>query len=204
MPWVASSFSTVLLHLGLNELLPTGLKRLATFRKTFIFHAVARTCIINMDARLWSGGVSVLQAANVAAFAIAIALNASLGSSNKAISDAHRTAFTPAGYAFSIWGVIYTLMAGFVVWQCHPSRAGWVGQLVGLWFIANCLANALWIVAFTQEWGNLWVSTVVIVGLLATISVLYTSFRLTEKMTFIQYLVTNVYISVYLGWVSGA
>ncbi len=35
--------------------------------------------------------------------------------SNKDVSDAHPTAFTPAGYAFAIWGIIYTFGGVFTV-----------------------------------------------------------------------------------------
>src|SRR5699024_1050869 len=33
------------------------------------------------------------------------------------VSDAYSNLFAPAGFTFSIWGVIYVLLAGFVVYQ---------------------------------------------------------------------------------------
>lgn len=37
--------------------------------------------------------------------------------SNGAMSALHPTLLTPAGYAFSIWGVIFTGLVGYTVWQ---------------------------------------------------------------------------------------
>jgi len=37
------------------------------------------------------------------------------------ISDENPTLITPAGYVFSIWGVIYILLAIFVISQALPS-----------------------------------------------------------------------------------
>ena len=38
------------------------------------------------------------------------------------ISDALLTRFTPANYAFSIWGIIYTFVIGFAIYQALPSQ----------------------------------------------------------------------------------
>ena len=40
------------------------------------------------------------------------------GNSIGDISDLYPVRITPAGYAFSIWGLIYTLLGIFVVSQC--------------------------------------------------------------------------------------
>ncbi len=70
------------------------------------------------------------------------------------ISAKYPTLITPAGYAFSIWGLIYLLLIGFVVYQ-------WVGrspekdlqslQPAGIWFFISNLANAGWIIAWTSD-----------------------------------------------------
>ena len=39
--------------------------------------------------------------------------NTTIGSVSKDLN----TLFTPAGYAFSIWGIIYLLLFGFVIYQ---------------------------------------------------------------------------------------
>jgi hypothetical protein len=45
-----------------------------------------------------------------------------IGKSQKYLSDKYNTLITPPGYTFSIWGVIYTLWALFVLLQFAPNR----------------------------------------------------------------------------------
>lgn len=64
--------------------------------------------------------------------------------------------FTPAGYAFSIWGLIYLLLLGFAVYQ---GRSLFVKvknddfvEKTGFWFILSCIANAAWIFCWLYEY----------------------------------------------------
>ena len=88
------------------------------------------------------------------------------------VSDDLNNLFTPAGYTFSIWGLIYLLLLGFGVYQ---ARSLWNKNAddsfvtdVGWWFIISCAANCLWIVC----WLNLWVGWSLIVMLILLISLL--------------------------------
>ena len=60
--------------------------------------------------------------------------------------------FTPAGYAFSIWGVIYLLLLGFAIYQGRSLfvkvRDDAFVERTGVWFITSCLANIGWIFAW--------------------------------------------------------
>ena len=42
------------------------------------------------------------------------------GNTMQTVSDNYRNFFTPAGYAFSIWGVIYLGLLGFVFYRPIP------------------------------------------------------------------------------------
>ncbi|WP_452223938.1 tryptophan-rich sensory protein [Lacinutrix chionoecetis] len=99
-----------------------------------------------------------LQIANGFAFVCVIVMNylSNTGLLNNTtigeVSKTYNTLFTPAGYAFSIWGLIYLLLLGFVVYQ---GRSLFVNvrddQFIlktGLWFIVSCIANCLWIVTW--------------------------------------------------------
>lgn len=44
--------------------------------------------------------------------------------SNGAMSARHPTLITPAGYAFSIWGIIFTGLVVYTVWQWLPAQRG--------------------------------------------------------------------------------
>ena len=64
------------------------------------------------------------------------------------VSDSHPTAFTPAGYAFSIWGVIYLFGCLFMLDQLRPSRHDWASATLGGKMAWNLAGNCLWIFAF--------------------------------------------------------
>jgi hypothetical protein len=66
---------------------------------------------------------------NIIAYVLTVLVNGLAGSTtilggrNTAqVSDANPTLVTPAGYVFSIWGVIYILLGVFVVFQALPSQ----------------------------------------------------------------------------------
>ena len=167
--------------------------------------------------RRWIDGAWAI--ATACLFVVTLACNASAGSLNAQVSDEHRTAFTPAGYAFAIWGIIYTFGACFCLWQLAPSKWAWQegvpasgGTVAGWrlpgtarqWFIANFVANALWIFAFTQGWGgNLWLSTVIIfLGVLAPLLVLHRRLDVggPGPITFREWAAVHCFVSIYGGW----
>ena len=53
------------------------------------------------------------------------------------LSARYPTPVTPAPYAFSIWGLIYLSLIGFVVYNARA------GTRVGGWFLVTCVANCL-------------------------------------------------------------
>ncbi len=65
------------------------------------------------------------------------------------ISDLYPTLVAPAGYVFSIWGVIYLWVLGYAVYQALPrQRQQPVLRQVAPWFGLSCAANSLWIFAW--------------------------------------------------------
>ena len=74
--------------------------------------------------------------------------NTTIGS----VSDDYRSVFTPAGYTFAIWGLIYVLLIFFAIYQ---GRSLFVKvtddsfvEKIGIWFILSCLFNSLWVFAW--------------------------------------------------------
>lgn len=125
-----------------------------------------------------------LPCVNVVAFIVVIVINAisSSGAISKygigEVSDLYQTLITPAGYAFSIWGIIYFSVAVFVIWQIIPSVRDdhIVFHCIGWWFAISCLFNCLWIVCFVQAtpiaW--IWVSTVLLFTIFGSLLMLIT------------------------------
>jgi len=72
---------------------------------------------------------SVLRYGNILLFALTVVVNSLAGGTKiiggqltAAVSDANPTLITPAGYVFSIWGIIYILLGVFVVYQALPGQ----------------------------------------------------------------------------------
>lgn len=96
-----------------------------------------------------------LQIANIIAFIATVCINylSNTGAINNTtigeVSASMNTLFTPAGYAFSIWGLIYLLLLGFVVYQSRSLftsvRDNAFILKTGWWFVLSCVANMVWV-----------------------------------------------------------
>jgi hypothetical protein len=68
------------------------------------------------------------------------------------ISDRFRVLFVPAGYVFSIWGLIYIGMVVFAVFQALPSQRGNPRlERIGYLFVLSGLANITWLLLWHYE-----------------------------------------------------
>lgn len=88
------------------------------------------------------------------------------GNTMKTISDKYHNLFTPASYAFGIWGVIYLGLIAFIVYSfsiLRRERERAVIDSIGIWFIISCIANALWVVSWLTDAIGL---SVLIMGIL--------------------------------------
>jgi hypothetical protein len=110
----------------------------------------------------------------------------------------------PANYVFSIWGVIYTLLIGYAVYQARPSqRANPRLRRVGYLFALSSIANGAWLVLFHYEYFPLTMVAMVIVLLSLTGIYLRLDMGKTEVSRAEKWL-TQVPFSVYLGWITVA
>lgn len=115
---------------------------------------------------------------NIIAFALMIALNAMAtsiplgGQTPPEISAKYPSLFTPAGFTFSIWGLIYLGLLLFIIYQALPrQRANVSLGRVGALFKVNCVANAAWILAWHYDF--LILSVLIMACILATLIVIY-------------------------------
>lgn len=75
------------------------------------------------------------------------------GKTNAEISDKYHTLITPAGYAFSIWGLIFLGLLAFGVYQGLGSqRTNTRFRTIGWWVVLNVLCNAIWSPLFNNEY----------------------------------------------------
>jgi hypothetical protein len=88
------------------------------------------------------------------------------------VSDALYTYFTPANFAFSIWGLIYLGLTGFVVYQALPAqRDNPMMRRAGYPFALTSVLNAAWL--FAWHYGYFVLSVVLMLALLATLLTIY-------------------------------
>ncbi|MDO5734757.1 MAG: TspO/MBR family protein [Eubacteriales bacterium] len=88
------------------------------------------------------------------------------GISQKSVSAAHPTLITPAGYAFSIWGLIYLLLLvalGFNAYQPTAKNHEHFNRKNSILFLLSCGLNIVWTFSFLFKWFT--VSAVCILAL---------------------------------------
>jgi hypothetical protein len=88
------------------------------------------------------------------------------------ISDRFPSLFTPAGYVFSIWGIIYLGWLAYTVYQALPAqRTNPRLRAIGWPYVVSGVANSLWI--FLWHYNRFTLSLAVMLVLLASLIVVY-------------------------------
>jgi benzodiazapine receptor len=150
-----------------------------------------------------------LRYANIIFFGLTVVVNSLAGGTTliggqvtAAVSDANPTLITPAGYVFSIWGVIYMLLGVFVVYQALPSQQGKEYQSkIGWLFVLSSLINIGWLFLWQFEYLSL--SVVLMFLLLATLISIYVRLRIGKSAVSLRVrLAVQLPFSVYLGWIT--
>ena len=127
------------------------------------------------------------------------------GVDTAAVSDSFPNLFAPAGVTFAIWGVIYLLILGFVLYVFGFGRSKKsvlntktltdVTKLLTL----NLAFNSVWILAW--QYKVIWLSVLLMIGILVTLIMVLEKLRgvaLTGK----EYVLARLPFSVYFGWIS--
>ena len=123
------------------------------------------------------------------------------------VSNSYPSLFTPPGYVFSIWGVIYALTIVFMIYQGRPNQRNeaYVAE-IGFLYLIGAIANMSWLLIFHYSYGNpqlLAGSIVPMVVLLLTLLSIYQHLGIGKReMPRNQKLAVHLSISVYLGWIS--
>jgi len=155
-------------------------------------------------------GTRFLQAVNVLGYVGVVAVNVLAsalplgGKTTAELSDAYPNLFVPAGYVFSIWGVIYLLLLAFTVYQASPARRG-EGFLskIGYLFALSCALNISWI--FLWHYEYVIPSLLPMFALLISLILIYTRLDIGRgSPSRGERLWVHLPFSVYLGWITVA
>ncbi|MBN1154239.1 tryptophan-rich sensory protein [candidate division KSB1 bacterium] len=123
------------------------------------------------------------------------------GKTTGELSDNFATLFKPAGYVFSIWGIIYIALLVFVIYQLLPKvRNSELINIISIYFILSCIANIAWIFAWHHERFGL--SVLIMFVLLFSLIKIYTGIH-TEYLDHYSSAKWTVFVpfSLYLAWI---
>ena len=120
------------------------------------------------------------------------------------ISDRFDVYFVPAGYVFSIWGVIYVGLIAFAIFQALPAqRDNPRLRATGWWITVGGLANSVWILLWHYEQFPL--TLIAMLVLLATLIATYLRLGTGRtKVSTVETWTVRVPFSIYLGWITVA
>jgi hypothetical protein len=158
-------------------------------------------------------GTRILSILNLIGFLLMISMNFLanyLPINNKTdaeISSQYPNLFVPAGYTFSIWGVIYLLLLGFVGYQLYQVFTNHEStdfiRKIKFWFFLSCIANAAWIIAWHHE--RIILSLAIMLTLLYTLIIVYDILNIGRSAVESKekYFV-HIPFSVYFAWINVA
>ncbi len=127
------------------------------------------------------------------------------------LSALYPTGFTPAGWVFSIWSLIYL---GLVAYGVHAAQlAGRASRganarmltrlrSIELPYLVSCVANISWI--FLWHYRFVGASVIAMLLLLASLVVIYLQLRRQPALPGLQRVLVDGTFSLYLGWITTA
>ena len=126
------------------------------------------------------------------------------------ISAFYPNAFVPAGFTFSIWGVIYLLLLSYTIGftyysikgQQHPKAFIFI-ERINTYFLLTCVFNMSWIIA----WHYLQIELSLVIMLLFLITLIQLFLKsntIARDLTLSQRFILQTPFIVYLGWISVA
>lgn len=129
------------------------------------------------------------------------------GETMATVSAKYQSLFTPAGYAFAIWGIIYAGLTGFVLYygpftKSTPAKEKVLSN-IGWWFVASCVVNSVWVVVWLHEYTFLSVILMIVlfITLLKIVQQVSANVQNADVKTT---LFLKLPFHIYSGWISVA
>lgn len=154
-----------------------------------------------------------LQIANIVALIVTVVINylSNTGIFNNStmasVSARYENFFTPSGYAFSIWGLIYLLLAAFVIYQARgisgKREVPNVVERIGWLFVISCAANSAWVLAWLYDFTGL--SVLIMMVLLTSLWLIIVRTRMEMDLISIKKIALTWWpFAIYFGWITVA
>lgn len=121
------------------------------------------------------------------------------GVSTGEVSDKYPTLITPAGYAFTIWSLIYLGLIVFGVYQALPSNAARFKSLRSV-YVWSCALNCAWLYFWHQE--AILICAALIFLLLGTLAYINARLKTTESLG--EFWFVKFPFGLYFGWATVA
>jgi hypothetical protein len=126
------------------------------------------------------------------------------GQDTRQVSDKYPVLFTPAGYVFSIWSLIYAGLIAYAIYQALPAqRENPRLRSIRPWVLVNLLANSVWLLLFHYE--LLGVSVAVIVLILVSLVMIYLTLGVGRgTVSTAERWLVHAPFTLYMGWLTVA
>lgn len=127
------------------------------------------------------------------------------GLTTEEVSNTYDNLFTPTGLTFSIWSIIYLLLAGFVVYQWKKPTSQSIlaipemNKQLSILFIVSSILNSVWLFA----WQYLQIGLSVLIMLALLVVLIYMNRLLVKtNLTKSDYFLIRLPFSIYFGWIT--
>ncbi len=118
------------------------------------------------------------------------------------ISDRFEVYFVPAGYVFSIWGLIYLALLAFTVYQWLP-QSDKARERIGYFYALSGIANSVWI--FLWHYLQFPLTLLAMLVLLGSLIAIYLRLGIGQRrFETLERWAVQIPFSIYLGWITVA
>ncbi len=123
------------------------------------------------------------------------------------ISSKYDNLFTPASYAFAIWGIIFLSLLAYGIFQIRRAffsdkPSAFITQ-TGYWFFTANILNSVWVIAFVYDYTGL--SVMIMIGILFSLIKIILNTNM-ERWDASKSTIAFIWwpICLYSGWISVA
>lgn len=146
-------------------------------------------------------GAAVLVLAVLQIVVAGLGGSGAIGDGIGVVANDNPTPLLAAGWAFSIWAVIYLGFLAYAVFALLPSqRSRAAHRRTGWWLAVSAVLNPLWILAFGSR--HVLSAEIVLVALLVVLATVFGRLSHEPATGTVERLAFRLPVAIYAGWVS--